>query len=53
MYPQQYSGQQITTYYRPAQQMTDILNAILPIMMLALVFGMITPMFKGMSREMA
>jgi hypothetical protein len=54
MYPQQFSGQQITTYYRPAQlDMTSILNAILPIMMLAMVFGMITPMFKSLSREIA
>ncbi len=52
MYPQQFGGQQITTHYRPAQtfDMNQILNAILPIMMLAMVFGMITPMFKGMTR---
>jgi len=54
MLPQQFTPQQLTTYYRPAQMdMTSILNAILPIMMLALVFSMIMPMFKGITKEMA
>ena len=54
MLPQQFTPQQLTTYYRPAQMdMTTILNAILPIMMLALVFSMIMPMFKGITKEMA
>ena len=54
MFPQQFTPQQLTTYYRPAQvDMTQILNAILPIMMLALVFSMITPMFRGITKEVA
>jgi len=52
--PQQFRPQQLTTYYRPAQvNIGDIINMVLPIMMLAMVFAMITPMFKGMAKEMA
>jgi len=42
--------QQLTTYYRPATiDMTELINAIMPIMMLAMMFAMIVPMFKGMT----
>lgn len=54
MYPQQFTGQQVTTYYRPAQiNIGDIINMVLPLMVMAMVFAMITPMFKGLTREMA
>jgi len=44
--------QQLTTYYRPAQiDMTEIINMIMPIMMLAMVFAMIVPMFRGITSE--
>lgn len=50
MLPQQFTPQQLTTYYRPAQMdMTSILNAILPIMMLAMVFAMIIPIIDTQS----
>jgi len=52
--PQQFGPQQVTTYYRPAQlDISEIINMVLPIMMLAMVFAMITPMFKGMAKEVA
>jgi len=52
--PQQFGPQQVTTYYRPAQlDISEIMNMVLPIMMMAMVFGMITPMFKGMTKDVA
>lgn len=54
MIGQQFTGQQLTTYYRPAQlDISQILNSVLPIMMLAMVFAMIVPMFRGLTREIA
>jgi len=50
--PQQFGPQQVTTYYRPAQlDIGEIMNMVLPIMMMAMVFAMITPMFKGMVKD--
>jgi hypothetical protein len=52
--PQQFGPQQVTTYYRPTQlDIGEIMNMVLPIMMLGMVFAMITPMFKGMTKEVA
>ena len=52
--PQQFRPQQVTTYYQPTQiDITEIMNMVLPIMMMAMVFAMITPMFKGMTRDLA
>lgn len=47
-------GQQFMTSYQPAQtiDISGIINAILPIMMLAMMFGMLMPMVKGMTGEM-
>jgi len=48
-------GQQFLPSYQPAQTTIDIsgiINAILPIMMLAMMFGMLMPMMKGMTGEM-
>ncbi|MDD4986008.1 MAG: hypothetical protein PHQ43_09505 [Dehalococcoidales bacterium] len=51
---QQYVPQQVTTYYRPSQlDMTEIMNSIMPIMMMAMMFSMIVPMFKGMTKDTA
>jgi hypothetical protein len=47
-------GQQyyMTPSYQPAQiDITGIINAILPIMMLAMMFGMLMPMMKGLTGE--
>jgi hypothetical protein len=41
------------TTYAQQLDMTAILNAILPIMMLAMVFGMIVPMMKSVTRGMS
>jgi hypothetical protein len=52
--PQQFGPQQVTTYYQPTQlDISQIMNMVLPIMMMAMVFAMITPMFKGMTSNVA
>ena len=50
---QVYSPAQVyspTTTMSQQLDMTSLLNAILPIMMLAMVFSMIVPMMKGVTR---
>jgi hypothetical protein len=44
----------MTPSYGAAQtiDISGIINAILPIMMLAMMFGMLMPMVKGMTGEM-
>jgi hypothetical protein len=46
-------AQQLTTgYYTPAQtsDISTLINQILPVVMLAMVFAMVVPMFKGLTR---